>query len=199
MLSDGGKLMKQLDCSRGKRARSQAGPTGVVLGGSGHLCRNLWRCSCLPDPGTSTGATAQSARYRDGAGPYRAQSEIDRTRGVAAVSWDRRNPAVEAAIAGDLQIEDGGRHIHIQLDAEQIKEGSVGYKANSADLTFRLKLRSKGGEITVAILRSVDGTAPKTAANPTPANFHLKSHRLHHRQYQCRTRHPCPQALRLLM
>jgi hypothetical protein len=91
--------------------------------------------------------------------------------GWLLVSWDRRNPAVEAAIGGDLQIEDGGRHIHIQLDAEQIKEGSVGYKANSADLTFRLKLRSKGGETTVAILRSVDGTAPKTAANPTPANL----------------------------
>ena len=90
--------------------------------------------------------------------------------GWLLVSWDRRNLAVEAAIAGDLQIEDGGRHIHIQLDAEQIKQGAVGYKANSADLTFRLQLRSKRGETTVAILRSLDGTAPKTAANPTPAN-----------------------------
>ncbi len=91
--------------------------------------------------------------------------------GWLLVSWDQRNPAVEAAIAGDLQIEDGGRHQHIQLDAEQIKEGSVGYKSNSADLTFRLKLRSKGGETTAAILRLLDRTAPKTAASPTPANL----------------------------
>jgi hypothetical protein len=87
------------------------------------------------------------------------------------VSWDRRNPAVETAIAGELQIEDGGQDQHVQLDAEQIKEGSVGYRSNSADLTFRLKLRSKGGKTTAAILRLVDRTTPKTAAVPTPTNL----------------------------
>src|SRR5205823_5336668 len=87
------------------------------------------------------------------------------------VSWDRRNPAVEGVIAGVLDINDGGRHQQIQLDAEQIREGAVSYKPNSTDLTFRLKLRGKNGENTVVILRSLDGTAPKTAGGPVPANW----------------------------
>jgi hypothetical protein len=87
------------------------------------------------------------------------------------ISWDRRNPAVEGAIAGVLEINDGGRHQQIQLDAEQIREGAVSYKPNSTDLTFRLKLRGKNGENTAAVLRSLDGTAPKAASGSAPANL----------------------------
>jgi hypothetical protein len=87
------------------------------------------------------------------------------------VSWDRRNPAVEGALAGVLEITDGGRHQQIQLDAEQIREGAVSYKPNSTDLTFRLKLRGKNGENTGAVLRSLDGTAPKTSVGSVPANL----------------------------
>jgi Gram-negative bacterial TonB protein C-terminal len=95
------------------------------------------------------------------------------------LSWNRRNPAVEGAIAGVLEIGDGGRHQEIQLDAEQIREGAVSYKPNSTDLTFRLKLRGKNGENTAAILRSVDGTAPRTANGRVPAN--LSPEKLPHR------------------
>ncbi len=87
------------------------------------------------------------------------------------VGWDRRNPAVNGAIAGVLEIEDGGRHQQIQLDAEQIREGAVSYKPNSTDLTFRLKLRGMNGKKTAAILRSLDGTAAKAAGGPVPANL----------------------------
>jgi len=87
------------------------------------------------------------------------------------VSWDRHNPAVERALAGVLEINDGERHQQIQLDAEQIREGAVSYKPNSTDLTFRLKLRGKNGENTAAVLRSLDGTAPKAASRSVPANL----------------------------
>src|SRR5207248_7116541 len=86
------------------------------------------------------------------------------------LSWNRRNPAVEGGIAGVLEIGDGGRHQQIELDAEQIREGAVSYKPNSTDLTFRLKLRAKNGENTAAMLRCLDGTAPKTAGGPVPGH-----------------------------
>ena len=151
--------------ARGKRARSHAGGTDMVLRSAGHLGCNLRRysriCTAAPSA-TSCGATKTA---EEGSA---LTLQLTEHGSRLLVSWDRRNRAVEAAIAGTLEIEDGERRQQIQLDAEQIRNGVVSYKPNSADLTFRLKLRSKNGENTAAILRSLDSAAPKITGGPAP-------------------------------
>jgi hypothetical protein len=85
------------------------------------------------------------------------------------VTWSRRSPAVRAAVAGVLRIEDGSQRRDVHLDAEQVAGGSILYKPASDDVIFRLELRNAQGNATVESMRVLaSANAPATNATSQP-------------------------------
>ncbi len=87
------------------------------------------------------------------------------------VAWDVQSPTVRAAVAGVLQIEDGGEGRTVHLDASQVAAGSILYKPASDDITFHLELYSDQGNTNVESIRVLaprDAPAPTTPAVVTP-------------------------------
>ncbi len=78
------------------------------------------------------------------------------------LSWNRRHPAVRNARSGVLQIDDGPVHRRVKLDAAQVANGSVLYRPNSDDLTFRLEVEGAGGERASESMRVLEGPKPST-------------------------------------
>jgi TonB family protein len=104
----------------------------------------------------------------------RVRNEDDRLR----LSWNQRNHVVASASDATLQIFDGQQHRDVHLDGQQVADGSVLYRPNTNDVTFRLEVRSEQGATTgsVRILDGIAGrqtvldvSAPTTSAVP-PVN-----------------------------
>jgi len=77
--------------------------------------------------------------------------------GSILLSWNRLNPIVQSATGGSLQIDDGAQHREVQLDAEQIVNGSLLYRPVSDDVTFRIEMRGERGATIRRSLRVLDG------------------------------------------
>ena len=73
------------------------------------------------------------------------------------VTWNRQSPVVRSAIGGILLVDDGAGHRTVPLDSEQMKDGSVLYKPNSPDVTFRLEVRGDHGTTAAESMRVLDG------------------------------------------
>lgn len=82
----------------------------------------------------------------------RVRTEDDRLR----LTWNQRNPAVAAAIDGNLQIFDGQEHREVHLDGRQVADGLVLYRPRTNDVTFRLDVRGQQGTVTGSV-RVLDG------------------------------------------
>ena len=89
------------------------------------------------------------------------------------LSWNRRNPIVQSAMGGNLQIEDGKQHREVHLDAEQIANGALLYRPSSDDVTFRIELRGERGATIRRSMRVLDGERGQLvelSAAKAPAN-----------------------------
>jgi hypothetical protein len=76
------------------------------------------------------------------------------------VTWSRTSPAVRSAVQGVLRIDDGGRHRDVLMDTTQIVSGSVLYKPDSSDVTFRLEVRGEESKPVVESIRVLDSAKP---------------------------------------
>ena len=79
-------------------------------------------------------------------------NEDDRLR----LSWNQHNRAVSSATDATLQIFDGPLSREIHLDGRQVADGSVLYRPQTNDVTFRLEVRGDAGS-TSSSVRLVDG------------------------------------------
>ena len=85
------------------------------------------------------------------------------------LSWNRHHPAVRNAKGGVLQIDDGPQHRLVSLDAAQVSNGSVLYRPNSDDVTFRLEVESaQGGKVSES-MRVLEAAKPSTLDLSAPA------------------------------
>jgi hypothetical protein len=79
------------------------------------------------------------------------------------LSWDRNAPAVKAASAGRLSIQDGDQAKSLSLSRDQLQGGSVMYRRLTGAVEFRLEV-SVAPNTTLAETwsRSQDAAAPET-------------------------------------
>jgi len=85
------------------------------------------------------------------------------------LTWNRRHPAVHSAKGGVLQIDDGMQHRQVNLDAAQVSNGSVLYRPNSDDVTFRLEVEgAQGGKVSES-MRVLEAAKPSILDLSTPA------------------------------
>src|SRR5215471_7012635 len=78
------------------------------------------------------------------------------------LSWDHR--ASQQANHAILWIRDGEVDHKVELDAQQLSEGSIAYWPKTSDVDFRLQLLAPGGPVTESV-RSVGG--PVRASEPS--------------------------------
>ncbi len=86
------------------------------------------------------------------------------------LSWNRYSRAVQSAQSAVLAIQDGPQHREIALDRNQIATGSVFYRPASDDVSFRLDLRDPHGASVAQILRVLDASPRKPAAEAPHSN-----------------------------
>lgn len=100
-----------------------------------------------------------SLRVQDSAG---AQLHID---------WDRTAPAVQNALRGVLQVEEGGVHKAIDMNAAQLQKGSVTYARHSSDVKVALTLF---GESSTTPLAEEEArfVGPTLVVAPPPVEKH---------------------------
>ena len=86
------------------------------------------------------------------------------------VKWDRQAPAVARARGGTLTITDGAYNRLLQLDQNQLQNGSVIYRNLTNRVIFRLEVlsRERTSLVETAIFESVApaGSPPPAAARP---------------------------------
>lgn len=85
------------------------------------------------------------------------------------LSWNRHHPAVSRAKSGVLQIDDGTQHRRVNLDPAQVSNGSVLYRPNSDDVTFRLEVEGAQGGTVSESMRVLEGSKPGTLDVSAPA------------------------------
>ena len=81
------------------------------------------------------------------------------------VTWNRNHPQVEEAARGVLWITDGRKEHRIDLDARQLKMGSVLYHPTTSDVNFQLDILSEA-----PVSESVRAIAGDTGSAGTPDN-----------------------------
>ena len=65
------------------------------------------------------------------------------------VRWDRDAGPIHSQAKGVLVISDGGAQKLVQLDADQLRNGSILYRRASNDVRFRLEVQT-GDRVVVA-------------------------------------------------
>jgi TonB family protein len=86
----------------------------------------------------------------------RVHNDDDRLR----LSWNPRNHAVASATDATLQIFDGQLSREVHLDGRQVADGSVLYRPQTNDITFRLVVRGDQGSATGSV-RLLDGLSSR--------------------------------------
>lgn len=82
------------------------------------------------------------------------------------VTWDRNAAGVKSAKRAILEVEDGSEHRTLQLDPEQIANGSLVYESRVGDVTFRLQILDKQGLPITESMRVVDRFSSSSLAGP---------------------------------
>jgi hypothetical protein len=89
---------------------------------------------------------------------------IERNGSYLQVDWNRNSSAVAQAQRGVLEITDGTFRQELQLDARQLRTGSVAYSPATHDVSFRLELVGANGSLSES-LRVVEGTGQPASRN----------------------------------
>jgi hypothetical protein len=101
---------------------------------------------------------------------------VERNGSYLQVIWNRHAPAALGATHGVLTITDGAYRKELQLDAGQLRYGSVAYAPSGTDVNFRLQLLGSGRPVseslrvvTGAPAQPVRAAAPESAPAPAAA------------------------------
>jgi protein TonB len=86
------------------------------------------------------------------------------------LNWSRNAPAVLTATRARLSITDGPNRNEVDLDASELRIGSIAYSPTSPDVTFRLEVfdLARGRSVSESV-RVLAGPAPLAASAPTAA------------------------------
>jgi len=78
------------------------------------------------------------------ADPYDLKLSLSRTGNTLTLRWDRRAPAIRAALHGTVFIEDGQTKIPPHdLEASELQTGSIVYTPTTTSVHFRLQVFPK--------------------------------------------------------
>lgn len=94
---------------------------------------------------------------------------VERAGPALKLSWDADAPAIAHANSALLVISDGGKQRRLQLNADELKVGSLVYTPNSTDVNFRLDLLKVAVQGTESVHYVADKQAPPVAA-PVSSN-----------------------------
>jgi protein TonB len=110
------------------------------------------------------------------------QLRVERTNGELLLTWNRDSDAVKSATKAVLTINDGAQHENVEMDLAQLRNGSIVYPPQTADVSFQMEVTGKDASKTtsesVRVLRtrpspleqsSADAGAGKAAVPPTGA------------------------------
>ncbi|MES1258010.1 MAG: hypothetical protein ABUS51_06255, partial [Acidobacteriota bacterium] len=92
-----------------------------------------------------------------------------RNAGDMLLSWDAALPAVAQAARGVLLVNDGREPRTIQLNARQLRLGSITYSPASEDVRFRLRLYGDGTSVVTDTLRVITAPGPAPPVEAPPA------------------------------
>ncbi len=73
------------------------------------------------------------------------------------ISWNRDATAIQNASQGMFTIDDGVVHRSIELNAEQVADGSIVYRPHSDDASFRLEVVTDKGSLATGMVRILGG------------------------------------------
>ncbi len=90
--------------------------------------------------GILLGIDATWSLQRVPADPYNLKLSLSRNANALTLSWDRSAPAIQAARRGTLLIEDGPVTIPRDLEAAELRTGSVVYTPVTNKVHFRLQV-----------------------------------------------------------
>jgi TonB family protein len=79
------------------------------------------------------------------------------------LTWSKTSEAIANAAQGVLSITDGDRHEHYDMDANQLKTGSIVYSPVTGDVSFKLEVTGKNQTTTAESVHSLR-TGPSTGA-----------------------------------
>jgi capsular exopolysaccharide synthesis family protein len=91
--------------------------------------------------------------------------QVRRGAGQFQVNWDRNAPEILRARHGVLTVRDGSYEAHLDLDAPQLRSGSLAYTSAGADLRFQLDVFRDGDRKlseSIRIVTPTDTVRPET-------------------------------------
>jgi hypothetical protein len=89
--------------------------------------------------------------------------KVDRAGADYRVTWDGASPAVLAASAGTLSVEDGSFRKDLALDREQLRTATLMYSPATDDVTFTLKVFGSKGNAVMESRRLLLDKLPEPA------------------------------------
>ncbi|HXA49362.1 MAG TPA: TonB family protein [Candidatus Acidoferrum sp.] len=120
------------------------------------------------------------------------QLHVERANGELLLTWNRDSAAIRNATKAVLTINDGEQHENVEMDLAQLRNGSIVYSPQTADISFKMEVTGKDDSKTasesVRVLRTrpsplqeqsgaqANGaakpaaTAPVTTPTSTPAS-----------------------------
>jgi len=98
---------------------------------------------------------------------------VERSAGELLLSWNRDSDAIKNAARGMLSISDGDQHENVNLDLNQLKNGSIVYSPTGSDVSFQLSILGSNSAQTssesVRILRTRPSPMPENQPAPQKA------------------------------
>ena len=95
--------------------------------------------------------------------------DVEKKLGDLVLTWSRSVPAIESATRAVLYIKDGVVDRSYDVDATQLKTGTVFYTPLSGDVQFRLEVYGTGEIPAIATARVLSAALPPPLPLPAPA------------------------------
>jgi hypothetical protein len=131
--------------------------------------RWLWVAAAILLLVAGLGYRKVSARFAAKSEPARATLSLNVARDGQALRlrWDRNTPVIRKADRALLSIADGGQHKVLDLDARQLRTGSIAYWPASEDVDFNLEVFSASQRASESI--RIVAQTPASARTQPPA------------------------------
>ena len=97
------------------------------------------------------------------------QLRVERTNGELLLTWNRDSEVIRGATKAVLTINDGAQHESVEMDLAQLRNGSIVYSPQTADISFKMEVIGKDVNKTASESVRVLRTRP-SALQETPVN-----------------------------
>jgi len=94
---------------------------------------------------------------------------VERSAGELLLSWNRDSEAIKNAAHATLSIADGDQHENVDMDLNQLRNGSIVYSPSTADVVFQLSVTGKDSSRVQSESVRVLRTRPSPMPDNTPA------------------------------